>query len=131
MSRASVLARGRAAAEAGMVDSCTITREYAGAVDENTGRIAVTAQAIYSGACRVQNQRTQSRAEDAGEDYKLLLPLEVQLPTSVTGVLVGDLVTITAAVNDADLVDRVLRVRDLAHKSEATARRLRCEEVTS
>lgn len=130
MTRASVLARGRAAALAGMVDTCTIVRVANGAVDENTGRIAQTEQTIYSGVCRVQNQRAQSRAEEVGEDRALLLPMEIQLPATVTGLCVGDRITITASINDADLVGRVFMVRDLAHKSEATARRVRVEEVT-
>lgn len=131
MSRASVLARGRSAALAGMVDTCTITRVTNGAVDENTGRIAQPSQTIYTGACRVQNQRAQSRAEEVGEDRPLLLPMEIQLPMTVTGLQVGDRVTITASVNDADLVGRMFMVRDLAHKTEATARRVRAEEVTT
>ena len=32
---------------------------------------------------------------------------------------------------DADLIGRLFRVRDLAHKTHATARRVQCEEVTS
>lgn len=129
MSRETLLARGRAAALRGMVDTCTITRVANGAVDENTGRIARTEQAIYAGPCRVQNQRAQSRTEDVGEDRALLLPMEIQLPTSVTGLVVGDRITITASAHDADLVGRTFAVRDLAHKSEATARRVRAEEV--
>lgn len=129
MSRASVLARGRAAALAGMVDTCRITRSTNGAVDENTGRIARTVQTVYSGVCRVQNQRAQSRAEEVGEDRALLLPMEIQLPNTATGLCVGDEVEILTSANDADLVGRVFAIRDLAHKSEATARRVRAEEV--
>lgn len=131
MSRESLLVRARAAAVRGMTDTCTITRPADGAVDENTGRVAVTTQTIYTGACRVQSMRAQSRAEEVGEDYKLLLPLEVQLPITVTGLLVGDIITITASVNDADLVGRKMRVRDPMHKTDASARRPRVEEVVS
>lgn len=129
MSRESVLARGRAAALAGMIDTCTIIRQANGAVDENTGRIQRSEQPVYEGVCRVQNQRAMSRTEDVGEDRALLLPLEIQLPVTATGLCVGDVITITASVNDPDLVGRVLAIRDLAHKSEATARRVRAEEV--
>lgn len=130
MSRETLLARGRAAALRGMADSCTIVRLANGEVDENTGRIARSEQTVYSGACRVQNQRALSRTEEVGEDRALLLPMEIQLPSTVTGLAVGDRITITASVNDADLVGRVFAIRDLAHKSEATARRVRAEEVT-
>jgi hypothetical protein len=131
MTRASVLARARSFAQGGFIDTCTITRLANGAVDENTGRIAQSVQTIYEGVCRVQNQRAQSRAEEVGEDRPLLLPMEIQLPMTVTALRVGDKVTITASVNDADLVGRVFQVRDLAHKSEASARRIRVEEVTT
>lgn len=131
MSRSSVLARGRAAALAGMVDTCRIVRVTNGAVDENTGRIAQAEQVIYEGVCRMQNQRAQSRAEEVGEDRPLLLPLEVQLPMTVTYLRVGDRITITASLNDDDLTGRTFQLRDLAHKTEATARRVRVEEVTT
>lgn len=131
MTRASVLARGRAAALAGMVDGCTITRVTSVVTDPDTGVQTPTTATIYSGVCRVQ-QRTPGgvRPLDAGEAYLLMLRMEVQLPNSATGIAVGDTVTITASVNDADLVDREFRVRELAHKSEATARRIGVEEVT-
>lgn len=131
MSRASVLARARAFAQGGFIDTCRITRRTNGTVDENTGRIAQPVQVLYEGVCRVQNQRAQSRAEEVGEDRPLLLPLEIQLPMAVTGLRVGDDVAITASVNDADLVGRTFQIRDPAHKSEASARRIRVEEVTS
>lgn len=133
MSRASVLARGRAAAEAGMVDACTIRRVTGTTTDRDTGAITKTylSPNPYAGKCRVQQHQAQARSEDAGEDYTLLLTLEVQLPMSVTGLQSGDEVTMTSSVSDPDLPGRLFRIRDLAHKSEATARRVQCEEVTS
>jgi hypothetical protein len=44
---------------------------------------------------------------------------------------VGDVVTITAAGRDQDLVGRVLRIRDLMTKTDSTARRVQVEEITS
>lgn len=133
MSRASVLARGRAAAEEGMVDTCTVTRITATGTDQDTGVQTTSTAGVYSGRCRVQ-QRVPggARPADVGEAFQLMLRLEVQVPVSAAtaGIRVGDLVTITASVNDPDLTGRVLRVRELAHKSEATARRLGVEEVT-
>ncbi len=124
MSRASVLARGRAAATAGMVDACTITRVTGHTTDPDTGVQTPTTATVYTGACRVQ-QRTPggARPADAG--------MELQLPNSATGIAVGDTAVITASVNDGDLLGREFRVRELAHKSEATARRIGVEEVTS
>lgn len=133
MSRASVLARGRAAAEAGMVDTCTITRANVTGVNMQTGEQTMTTTTVYTGPCRVQ-QRVPggARSTTAGAAELLMLRLEVQLPVSADtdGLKAGDKVTITAAASDPDLTGRVLLVRELAHKSEATARRLGVEEVT-
>jgi len=131
MSRVSVLTRGRAAAEAGMVDACTIRRRAAGGTtDPDTGYPTQTWTSLYTGKCRVQQAQAQAQTEDVGEDHLLLLRLEVQLPTSVVGLEVGDEVTITASAHDADLVGRVFLIHDLAHQTEATARRVQCIERT-
>lgn len=131
MSRASVLARAQAFAAGGFVDSCTITRVTGHTTDPDTGVQTPTEATIYTGPCRVQQQAAaNARPADVGEDYQLLLRLEVQLPATVTGVEVADTVTITAAAHDADLVDRVFRVRELAHKTHLSARRIGVEEVT-
>jgi hypothetical protein len=130
MSRATVLAAGRRAAEAGMTDTCTITRRT-GTTDPVTGVPSTSDTPLYDGVCRVQAARAEAQRQDIGEDHELLLRLEIQLPVAGTeGLQVGDIVTITAAVNDADLTGRVFRIRDLAHKSEATARRVQVIEVT-
>ena len=124
MSRESVLARGRAAAEVGMVDACTIRRVTGSTVDDNTGIITPTRSTVYSGRCRVQQQAASAQGTEVGEDYQLLVRLEVQVPMSVTGVQVGDEVTITASEHDPDLVGQVFLVRELFGKTHATARRL-------
>lgn len=133
MSRASALARGRVAAEMGMVDACTIRRTSAGGTDPDTGYpTGQTWTPLYAGKCRVQQAQAQAQTEDVGQDRLLLLRLEVQLPVVGTeGLEVGDEITMTAAVNDADLVGRVFLVHDLAHATEKTSRRVQCLERTS
>jgi hypothetical protein len=131
MSAASVLARGRAAAEALMVDTCTIRRVTSSTTDPDTGHITPTYATVYSGPCRVQQQAATASGQETGEAYALMLSFVLQLPMSVTGVRTEDEVTITASVHDPDLVDRVLLVKDLAHKTHATARRIGCMERTS
>jgi hypothetical protein len=132
MARAVVLARGRAAAEAGMVDTCTITRSGEETTDPFSGEIVRETEEVYEGKCRLQ-QANAARADqrDIGEAYLLLQQLEVQLPMSVTGIKVDDTITITAAARDEDLVGRVFRVRDLMIKTDATSRRIQVTEVTS
>jgi hypothetical protein len=130
MSAASALARGRAAVEALMVDACTITRVGERDTDTTTGEVTEPVSTLYTGQCRVQQAQAQATEETVGEDHLLLLRLEVQLPMSVTGLEVGDLITITASVHDPDLPGRVFRIHDLAHKTHATARRVQCVEKT-
>jgi hypothetical protein len=132
MDRAALLARAQAAAEAGMVDTCTIRRVTGEAMDPNTGVVGPTylSPDPYAGKCRVQQHQATADQHDAGQDYLLLLRLEVQLPMAVAGLEVGDEVTITASAYDPDLPGRVFLIHDLAHKTEATARRVQCTERT-
>jgi hypothetical protein len=132
MSRATALAAGRRAAEAGMIDSCRITRVTSTLVDERTGKAAGgTIDLVYEGRCRIQQAQAEGQREDIAEASLVLLRLELQLPATTTGIREGDDAEILTSVNDPDLAGRTLKVRDLAHKSEATARRIQCMEVTS
>lgn len=131
MSRASVLARGRAAAQAGMVDTCTIRRVTHTQTSTIDGAVTYDYATVYNGPCRIQQTTAQGQEEEAGEARLVLLNLQLQLPMTVTGLQEADQVTLTASVNDPDLVGRVFLIRDLAHKSEATARRVQITEATS
>lgn len=131
MSRATVLARGRLAAEAGMVDTCAISRVTGQTTDPFSGEVTDTRTTAYTGKCRIQQAAADAQQHEAGEDYLLLLRLEVQLPMTVTGLEVGDQVTVIASAHDADLVGRVFLVHDLAHKTHATARRVQVTERTA
>lgn len=113
-----------------MVDACTIRRRTGETVDQNSGEITPTYDLVYEGKCRVQQQTATAGAEDAGEAYLLMVRLEVQLPIAVAGIEPDDEVTVTAS-QDPDLLDRVFTVRDLFHKTDATARRIGVVERTS
>lgn len=132
MSRASVLARGQAKAAEGRVDTCTIRRVTGETTNPTTGAVTPTYQSpdLYSGPCRFQNALALSEPHDVGEDFVRLLRIELQLPVSVTGLEVGDEVTCVSAAHDPDLAGRVFLVRDLAHKTEPTARRVQLTERT-
>ncbi len=134
MSRASVLARGRAAAELGMQDTCTIRRKTGKSTDAN-GVVTPTWSTVYSGKCRLQDadgSTGSSRPATPGESYVLMSGRVLQLPvTSSTGVRADDQVTMVTCVNDPDVVGQIFIVRDEAGKSEATSRRLGVERVTS
>lgn len=127
---APAVARGRAAAESLMVDTCTIRRRSAPVTSTVDASVSFTFTTIYSGKCRFQQQGADARTEDAGEAYLRLLRLEVQLPMSATGFQALDEVTCDTSVHDPDLPGRVFLVRDLAHKTHATSRRIRVEERT-
>lgn len=132
MSASSLILRGRTAAERLMVDTCTIRRRGGGStVDDDTGVITPNRSTVYTGKCRVQQQTAQAQQETPGEDFQLLVRLEVQLPMSVTGVQVGDEIEVTASALDPDLVGQVFVVRDLFAKTHATARRIGVTRRTS
>jgi hypothetical protein len=131
MSRASVVARAQAAAQAGMVDTCSIRRKTGETTDPDSGAITPTWSALYAGKCRVQQPQALARPHDIGEDFLLVARLEIQLPVAATaGLLVRDEVTIKAATRDPDLVGRVFLVHELPRKTDASARRVSVIERT-
>lgn len=130
---AAALARGRALAESLMVDACTITRLTGETTNEDTGVVTPTTSTVYTGRCRVQQSQlgADSVPSDPGEAYVRLVAFEVQLPMSVLGLRVQDVVTITASALDPDLVGRQFNILGLAHKTHATARRIQVQEVAT
>jgi len=130
MSRTTALARGRAMAEQSMADTCVIRRRTGETTDDLTGAVTPTYSVVYSGKCRIQ-QRIDGQRVEAGEASTVVQRRELQLPVATsTGVLHGDEATITACVNDPALAGRMFVLRDEHSKSEATARRMTCEEPT-
>jgi uncharacterized protein DUF6093 len=132
MSRASVLAAGRKAAELGMIDACTIDRITGTETDPTTGARTETAATVYSGPCRLQEIFGFSRDTQPSPDQSQLARYRVlQLPvTTSEDVRVGDRVTVTGCVHDPDMVGARFIVRDQSGKTEATSRRVGVEEIT-
>lgn len=131
MSRASILAMGRNAAAAGMVDTCEI-RRVTGSITSSTGHVTPTTTQVYSGPCRLQELSGFSRETHPSPDQLVLARNRIlQLPVvGSEGVLVGDLVEITTCVNDPDMTGAQMIVRDLSGKTEATVRRLGVDQMT-
>lgn len=131
MSALDALARGRAAAEALMVDACTIKRLDTQTTDSETGQVTNTYTEIYSGKCKVQRSGLVSvaRPQQVGQAQLYTSTLELHVPMSVTGANADDLVSIDTSM-DPDLVGRDLHLRELAHKTYATARRFGLTEVS-
>jgi hypothetical protein len=137
MSRASVLARGRAAAEAGMVDTCLVERQTSSVVDRVTGVTTPVYDQVYptsgaAGPCRLQENQGFARDTKPAPDQNQFARYRVlQLPVeSSLDIRVGDFVTIVSCVNDPDMVGVRCVVRDQSGKSEATARRVGIEQIT-
>lgn len=133
MSLESAIQRGRAAAEVLMVDACTI-KHLTGETTGAGGVITATyGAAFYTGRCRIQVKQEAGAGTDVGEAYRIVGRREVQLPVvaATTGIREGDVVTITAAAIDPDLVGKVFVVRDVLAKTHLTSRRLTVTEVTS
>lgn len=131
MSAASVLVRGRQAAEALMVDACTITRVTGEVTDLQTGVVTQTTEQIYAGKCRIQQNGRLSRPVTVAGSYVFQTAYELQLPIGTSpGIGINDAVAVDAAVFDPDLSGRTYWVRELAAKTHATSRRCGIEEVS-
>lgn len=128
---AAALPELRAQAESLMVDTCAITRPGGrGEYDPDTHTYgAATDTTVYTGACRVRADLDPGDVDFGGGPVTLTTAL-VSIPIDADQVLQGDTVTITAAVNDPQLVGRTFTVRAVLAQTHATARRLRCEEST-
>lgn len=121
---------GRAAAEALMVDQCTITRASTAepVFNEETGGYAPGAPTtVYEGPCRVKPRDNVDRVVQAGEQPISLWPYLVSVPMSTLDVQLDDRITITLAALDPALLGLALRVRQVLKGSHITARRLGCE----
>lgn len=131
MAREDVLARGREAAELGMRDACTITRVTSQSTNPDNAVVTDTSETVYEGICRMQQPPAIARPDTVGAALVYQQPFQLQLPmVGSEGVEVGDRATVTVSI-DADLVGRSFWVKALFHKTDATARRLGLEEVTS
>jgi hypothetical protein len=63
MSATTATLRGRLAAEANMVDACTIQRVTGTTTNDTTGVVTPTYTTIYSGKCRMQQTVPVSKAQ--------------------------------------------------------------------
>ena len=129
---AAFLPQMRAQAESLMVDACTIKRQTGEVTNPDPPfDVTPTYQTVYTGKCRVQSSTTQgTQNPEAGGREWTLQAYVVQLPIEGSGdIEPGDIVTVTAASLDADLVGREFTVAQNPPKTHATMRRLQVEEV--
>lgn len=114
-----------------MVDTCRIERPSGLVTDPLTGVVSPAYTTVYTGKCKVQSAAVQSASPVAGEHKWTVQQSAVHVPVSAAGVRVDDRVVIVTSLNDAQLVGRVFTVRELLHKSFATAQRVSVEEVVA
>lgn len=124
MSATSITLRGRAAAEALMLDAVTIKRTASSSTDQDTGVVTPTLSTLYTGKAKIHQASPSASPTTLGEAEVFIGQVEVHVPVTVTAIQPDDLVTVTAASLDADLVGKTYRVRGVADKSFLTARRL-------
>ena len=130
MSLTDLVLRGRAAAEALMIDACTVRRPTGTVTDPVTGNVTPSSTLVYDGKCKVQSTQAQASNPVAGGHAFTVEDLEWQAPIGTGPFKVDDVITHTAAPLDAHLVGTVYRITSLARKTAKTAQRFRVE-VTS
>lgn len=133
MSVQSTMYAGRRAAEALMVDTCEVKHldpEEPTTLNEN-GVDVPNYITRFTSPCKVQERGVQSVEREAGGHEATILRTFVHLPISTAAVEVDDVLTITAATHDPQLVGRTFRVLAPSGKTFATARRLEVEEVVA
>jgi Family of unknown function (DUF6093) len=119
---------GRAAAEALMLDECSITRpgEGKGTWNEATGTYdPVPPTTVYSGKCKLQTGEVAVTTSDVAGRQAFIVAWRLDLPVEGTeAVRQGDTATITASALDAALVGRTFIVQSTHIGTAKTARRL-------
>jgi hypothetical protein len=134
MTAQATAARGRAAAERIMLDTCTIRAEVAGAsrtFNSSTGDYdPAQGDVIYSGKCRVKDATFRALEVEAGDAPQIVTQLVVSIPIAVTGILERQTLTVDTSIDDPALAGQVVRIVNVPHGSFMTARRLVCKEWT-
>lgn len=132
MSATSITLRGRVAAEALMVDTCTIKRDVSNPAtntDPDTGVVTPVYSTIYTGKCRLKLPVAVARPITTGEAQQFTQHPILSLPASTTGVQIDDIVTVTASALMPSLVNRVFHVRAQPGQSHMTAARFEIMEI--
>lgn len=131
MTLESTLTAGRQQAESLMTDTCTITRGAASPVlNESTGKYDTPGSTVYSGKCRVRSAgNVGSQGRDAGDAFAIVARPTISVPVGSASFVTGDLVTLTDAPLNPQLVGARFKVLSVSDQSQPTALRLECEEA--
>ena len=130
MSAVDALLRGRVAAEALMVDACTIQRPGTPVTDPNTGVVTSVLYPIYTGKCKVQSKDSAMSSPEAGGHVFVVVSRQVHIPAGAADVRNDDVVTVTASVLNPFGIGRKYRVEGFTPDSFDTAARIPVKEIT-
>lgn len=135
MGRENVLLAGRdfLVSSGALVDACTVQHPTGMSTNPANGVVTPTYATVYTGACRIQAASANwAGPSDVAEAALRLASFELQLPVvGSEGIEIDDRVTVTACLNDVDLVGRVFTITGASRKSHATTRKLPLLEVLS
>jgi hypothetical protein len=127
------LAIARRREEAGMTDSCTITRATtSGDPDPTTGTTPVASTPIYSGPCEYVAANTEARTVGTGGRDLVEQGAVLKLPVEAAGsaaVRPGDHAVVTLNSHDTTSDPVLVRVDGGHHQTVAVSRRLPVTEV--
>jgi NMD protein affecting ribosome stability and mRNA decay len=129
MTAVDAVLRGRKAAEALMLDQCTITRPGEVVTDPETGDVTNTSTEVYAGKCKVQSKDSATANPEAGEHQFTVVSRQVHIPANAADVRDGDVVTLTASALNAFTVGKQYRVAGFTPDTFDTAFRLPVKEV--
>jgi hypothetical protein len=123
MTAASTVRAGRRAAEALMVDTCTIDRITGEATGED-GRVTPTYAdpPPYAGKCKLQTYEPYEQTPEVGGSTPTVQRYSLHVPVTAGPLEVGDVATVGA---------RRFRIAGLHRKSFQTAQRLLVDEITT
>lgn len=119
----------RADVESLMLDTCTAVRPGTITTDPVSGKVTRPLAPVYDGKCRLRQPATQPRETVAGEHEHTVQETRWDTPVGSGPFQVGDIVTMTTAALDAQLVGRTYKVTGLFNQSGATAQRCKVQEV--
>ena len=127
MSAETAIIRGRAVAEAQMIDECIIRRgDGEPTFDDTTGEYVAGSTVVYQGKCQVKPEGGFEIESGGTEIIKHRILVKVPVAGSV-GVRPDDQVEVTIATLDPDLAGAMLAVVETPTGTYLSARRLVCE----
>jgi len=130
VSAAAALVRGRAKAEAQMIDECVITDPGGSVTDPETGVVTRQPVTVYEGKCKVQSKDSATANPTSGERLLTVVSRQVHIPANAADVKDGHVVMIKKSELNLFTVGKKYRVSGFTPDTYDTAARLPVKEVT-